>query len=136
MAILHDIGKVGIEDRILKKPGKLTDEELQQVKTHPVIGEEILRPVLENEDMLAVVRGHHERYDGKGYPDRLKGENMNILAAIVAVADAYHAMTSERPYRKAMSKEEAIKELKKHKGSQFHPKVLDIFLRVLGENSG
>jgi len=101
------------------------------MKQHPLIGEKILKPVLTNDEMLAVVRGHHERYDGKGYPDQLKGEQLNLFAAIVSVADAYDAMTSDRSYRKALSREEAIAELKLNRGTQFHPKVVDAFLEIL-----
>ncbi|OGX07039.1 MAG: hypothetical protein A2Z88_03020 [Omnitrophica WOR_2 bacterium GWA2_47_8] len=133
MTLLHDIGKVGIKDSILNKPDKLTPEEWEAIKKHPVIGEQILKPVLDNPDMLSVVRGHHERYDGSGYPDGLSKDQINIYAAIVSVADAYDAMTSDRAYRKGMSKEEAVAELKKHRGTQFNPKVVDTFLEVLKE---
>lgn len=133
MTLLHDIGKLGIKDNILNKPGALTKEEWDEMKQHPLIGEKILKPVLTDHEMLSVVRGHHERYDGKGYPDQLKGEQIHMFAAIVCVADAYDAMTSDRAYRKALSKEEAIAELKLHRGTQFHPKVVDAFLEVLKE---
>jgi len=131
MTLLHDIGKLGVKDNILNKPGPLTKEEWDEMKQHPLIGEKILKPVLTNDEMLAVVRGHHERYDGKGYPDQLKGEQLNLFAAIVSVADAYDAMTSDRSYRKALSREEAIAELKLNRGTQFHPKVVDAFLEIL-----
>ena len=85
--------------------------------------------------MLTVVRGHHERYDGQGYPDNLRSEQISVFAAIVSVADAYHAMTSNRSYRAARSKEEAIKELKKHSGSQFNPEIVEIFLQILQEEN-
>jgi len=131
MAVLHDIGKVGVCDSILNKTSKLTDEEWKQIKEHPVLGEKILKPVLKEETMLDVVRNHHERYDGGGYPDGLRGDNLSIYAAIAGVADAWHAMTSDRSYRKALSKDEAIAELKKHRGTQFHPKVVDTWLEIL-----
>ena len=131
MALLHDIGKVGICDRILNKATKLTDEEWQKIKEHPVLGESILKPVLKNERFLEVIRNHHERYDGNGYPDALKGEAISIYAAIAGVADAYHAMTSDRSYRKALTKEEAIAELQKNSGTQFNPKVVDILIEIL-----
>ena len=118
ITLLHDIGKVGIEDGILNKPGKLTDEERKRINEHPLIGEEILRPIIGNEKMLAVVRGHHERYDGQGYPDRL---------------GTYDAMTSDRAYRKALGHHAAVEELKKNRGTQFHPKIVDVFLQVLEE---
>ncbi len=135
MTLLHDIGKLGINDNILHKKGALTDEEWAIMRKHPLVGEEILKPVLGDEEMLAIVRGHHERYDGKGYPDQLSRERINIFAAIVSVVDAYHAMTSNRSYRLAMTKEAAIDELKKHSGTQFHPKVVEVFLQVLKEES-
>ncbi|MDP2653544.1 MAG: HD domain-containing protein [Candidatus Omnitrophota bacterium] len=133
MTLLHDIGKVGVQESILNKKDKLSPEEWAVIKQHPVIGEEILKPVLIDKEMLAVVRGHHERYDGNGYPDKLQGDQISIFASIVSVADAYHAMTSNRPYRHAMSRGEAIEELKKHKGGQFNPEVVDIFLQILRE---
>lgn len=133
IALVHDIGKLGIQESILNKKGKLTEEEWDTIKRHPVIGEDILRPVIFNKELLAVVRGHHERYDSKGYPDQLSGDNINIFAAILFVADAYDAMTSERPYRPALNKQEAIAELKANSGTQFHPKVVDAFLEILKE---
>jgi len=136
MTLLHDIGKVGVKDSILNKPGTLTPQEWEAIKKHPLIGEQILKPVLDNPDMLSVVRGHHERYDGSGYPDGLSREQISIYAAIVSVADAYDAMTSDRAYRKGMSKEEAIAELVKYKGTQFNPKVVDVFLEILKEEQG
>ena len=133
MALLHDIGKLGIQDSILNKRGKLTEEEWEIIRKHPIIGEDILKPVLLTEEMLAIVRGHHERYDGKGYPDRLSGDNINIFAAILSVADAYDAMISVRAYRPALSKAEALEELRRNRGTQFHPKVVDVFLSILQE---
>ena len=134
MALVHDIGKVGIREAILNKEGALTPEEWEDMKQHPLIGEAILKPVFGDEEMLAIVRHHHERYDGTGYPDRLNKENINIFAAILAVADAYDAMTSDRAYRPRLNKEKAIAELKKHSGTQFNPKVVDAFLKVLDDN--
>lgn len=131
MTLLHDIGKVGVKDSVLNKPDKLTPEEWEMIKKHPEIGEEILKPVLDNPDMLAIVRGHHERYDGKGYPDGLSKDQINIYAAIVAVADAYDAMTTDRAYRKALSKSDAIRQLKENRGTQFHPQVVDAFIEIL-----
>ena len=130
-ALLHDIGKMGVETTILRKDSSLTAEEGDIIHKHPAIGEDILKPVSLDKDILAVIRGHHERYDGKGYPDRLKGDDINIMAAIVSVADAYDAMTSHRPYMKNMTKEEAIEQLKKNSGTQFNPKVTDAFIKVL-----
>jgi putative nucleotidyltransferase with HDIG domain len=133
VAQLHDIGKLGIDERILNKVEKLTDEEWGMIKKHPETGEEILKPVFLDEKMLALVRSHHERYDGTGYPDGLKGDKTDILAQIVSVADSYDAMTSTRAYRKSLTKEEAVAELKKNSGTQFNPKVAAAFLEVLGE---
>lgn len=132
-AVLHDIGKLGIEERILNKEGKLTEEEWVIIRKHPIIGEDILRPVLLNKEILTVVRGHHERHDGNGYPDRLSGENISVFAQILSVSDAFDAMTSPRSYRPAMSRERAIEELKANKGAQFNPKIADIFIKKLKE---
>ncbi|MDD5546951.1 MAG: HD domain-containing protein [Candidatus Omnitrophica bacterium] len=132
VAELHDIGKLGIDERVLNKVEKLTDEEWRTVKQHPVTGEEILGPVFLDKRMLSIVRSHHERYDGSGYPDGLKGGEIDMLAQIVSVADAYDAMTTTRAYRGPLTKQVAIEELKKHSGTQFNPLLVDAFLRVLG----
>lgn len=132
-AVLHDIGKLGIHEEVLKKSEKLTPEEWELIRQHPVIGEDILRPVLFDEEILAVVRGHHERYDGKGYPDRLSGEHINILTQILSIADAYDAMTSTRPYREPLSREEAIRELRGNRNRQFSARITDVFIEVLEE---
>ena len=130
-AELHDIGKLVTHENILNKKGKLTEEEWATIKKHPIIGEDILKPVLMDEDVLAMVRSHHERYDGNGYPDGIKGDNINIFAQIISVADTYDAMTSPRPYRSALSKEEAIEELKRNCGTQFNTQIVKAFLKVL-----
>ena len=130
-ALLHDIGKLGVQESILNKKDKLLDAEWEIIKRHPKIGEEILKPVLSDEEMLSVVRSHHERYDGKGYPDKLNGEEINLFAQIVSVADAYDAMTSARAYRGALRKDVAIQELIKNSGSQFSPKVTKVFIEIL-----
>lgn len=135
VALLHDIGKVGVRDNVLLKPDKLNDEEWLAIKMHPVLGEQILKPILEDALMLAVIRNHHERYDGTGYPDGWAREQIPLLVAIVTVADSYDAMTSSRAYRKAMSQEAAIEQLQKGRGSQFHPDVVDIFLSILAEEN-
>ena len=132
VAELHDIGKLGIEESILNKDGKPTPEEWEIIKEHPKTGEEILTPVFLDKKKLAIVRSHHERYDGKGYPDGLKGDEIDILAQIVSVADSYDAMTSKRAYRDSMGKAAAIEELVKHSGTQFNPEVVEAFIRVLG----
>ena len=132
-ALMHDIGKLGIEDMILYKKSELTPEERKTINKHPAIGEEILKPISLDKEMLKIVRSHHERYDGKGYPDGQAGDKIDPLAAIVSVADSYDAMVSHRAYRKDLTKEEAIEQLKKCSGAQFNPKVVDAFLEVLKE---
>jgi len=128
---LHDIGKLGIDERILNKVEKLTDEEWRRIKEHPVMGEEILRPVFLDKRMLSIVRSHHERYDGTGYPDGLKGDEIDMLAQIVSVADAFDAMSTTRAYRGPLTREAAIGELKKNSGTQFNPRIVEAFLKVL-----
>ena len=126
--LLHDIGKIGVMESILNKPGRLTDEESQHIQKHSETGEHILVPIADNEGILRLVRSHHERYNGVGYPDGLKDTEIELGAKILAVADAYEAMTSERPYRKAMSGEVAYAEIERSKGTQFDPEVVDAFL--------
>jgi diguanylate cyclase (GGDEF)-like protein/putative nucleotidyltransferase with HDIG domain len=130
-AIFHDIGKIAIPDSILNKPGPLTDEERVIMETHPIAGEEILAPVPFLARVRRIVRHDHERWDGTGYPDGLRGPQIPIGARIVFVVDAYHAMVSDRPYRKAMPLEDARTELRAHAGTQFDPAVVAAFLRVL-----
>lgn len=129
-AMLHDIGKIGIPDNILHKPGKLTPQEWEIMKTHPVKGYEALKEIGFLADALPIVRHHHERYDGKGYPDGLRGNEIPIGARIFAVADAFDAMTSDRPYRKAMPVEKAIGEIVANSGTQFDPSVVGVFLQI------
>lgn len=129
--LLHDIGKIGTYDVILDKPDKLTDEEFTLVKKHPIKGEEILKPIKGLENILPMIRSHHERIDGTGYPDGLKGKKIPFFAKILCVADAYDSMTSERPYRPAPSKDYAISELKRCSGTQFDAEVVKVFLGVL-----
>jgi len=135
VTLLHDIGKVGVRDSVLLKPDKLNETEWEKIKVHPVLGEQILKPILNNPEMLMIIRNHHERQDGKGYPDALSHQQIPLLVAIVTVADSYDAMTADRPYRKAMTKAEAIEQLQKGKGSQFHPDVVDAFLEVLSKEN-
>jgi diguanylate cyclase (GGDEF)-like protein len=130
-AIFHDIGKIAVPDAILHKPGKLTDAEFQVVKRHPVAGEQILAPVPFLADVRRIVRHDHERWDGDGYPDGLRGDDIPVGARIVFVVDAFHAMVSDRPYRKGMPEDEAELQLRTGAGSQFDPAVVDAFLRVL-----
>jgi putative nucleotidyltransferase with HDIG domain len=131
-ALLHDVGKIAVPESILNKPGKLTDEEFTLIKEHPVRGEAILSPVIELKEISRVVRAHHERYDGKGYPDRLKGREIPIGARIMTIADTYDSITSERPYRKAASHRYAIKEIISCSGTQFDPEVVENFLEIAG----
>ncbi|RJQ43237.1 MAG: GAF domain-containing protein [Gaiellales bacterium] len=129
---LHDVGKIGIPDSILTKPGKLTGEEFAVIKKHPVLSERILRPVNFPFPVQAIVRHHHERYDGKGYPDALCQEEIPLGARILFVADAYEAMTSDRPYRKALSNRMALEELMRNRGTQFDSRVVEVFARIIG----
>ena len=135
VAQLHDIGKLVIYEGILNKQDKLTEEEWKIIRGHPVTGEEILKPLFLDDEMLAAVRSHHERYDGRGYPDKISGENISVFTQIISVADTYDAMTSARAYRPALSKEEATRELKNNCGTQFNPQVVEAFLNVLQEEA-
>ncbi len=128
---LHDIGKVGVRDTVLLKEGRLTDSEFEEIKRHPVIGEEIVQHLELLPDERSIIRSHHERWDGKGYPDGLKEEEIPFLARILTVSDAYDAMTSSRPYRKAMPHEVAMDELYRCKWSQFDGKVVDAFSSII-----
>ncbi|MBF0477864.1 MAG: HD-GYP domain-containing protein [Candidatus Omnitrophica bacterium] len=119
--LLHDIGKIGIPEAILNKNGKLTDEEYEIIKGHPTRGVMSLQPLGLEEECVKGILHHHERYDGRGYPTKLAGENIPMIAAIIAVADSYDAMTSDRPYRKGLPQETAIQEIRKNLGSQFNP---------------
>jgi diguanylate cyclase (GGDEF)-like protein len=129
--ILHDIGKIAIDDQILDKPGKLTDEEYQMIKKHPEIGYRILSASPQYLELSKDILHHHERYDGKGYPQGLKGENIPLNSRIISVADAYDAMIYSRPYRSSLTKEEAIKELKRCSGSQFDSEIVEKFIEIL-----
>jgi response regulator RpfG family c-di-GMP phosphodiesterase len=129
-ALLHDIGKIGIDEAILLKPGKLTPEEYEQMKKHPIIGHQILSPVKYLGPVAQMVLYHQEWFDGRGYPEGLKGEEIPLGSRIVAVLDAWDAMTSDRPYRKALGREIAVGELKKGSGTQFDPRVVEVFLRM------
>jgi HD-GYP domain-containing protein (c-di-GMP phosphodiesterase class II) len=132
-AIFHDIGKIAIPDAILNKPGPLTDEEFEVVKRHPEVGEQILAPIPFLREARRIVRHDHERWDGGGYPDGLRGEEIPIGARIVLVVDAWHAMVSDRPYRAGLAPEEAREELLRHAGTQFDPKVVAALLECLDE---
>jgi putative nucleotidyltransferase with HDIG domain len=128
---LHDLGKIGVEDSVLLKPGALTEQEWLQIRKHPAIGAQILEPLTFLNDVIDLVRQHHEHYDGRGYPEGRKGEDIHLGARIINLADAYEAMRSARSYRKIpLTREAAVAEIKKHSGTQFDPKVVDAFLRV------
>jgi len=127
-ALLHDIGKISIPDAILRKPGALTDAEFREMRLHPPVGDDLLSGVRLLESARVVVRHHHERWDGKGYPDGLKGDQIPLAARVVSIADAFDAMTTDRPYRKARSFEEAVGELRKGVGTQFDPQLVKVFI--------
>ena len=131
IALLHDIGKLGIPDSILNKPGKLTNEEYQVMKNHTVIGGNILKDMSMLKDIDLGAKYHHERYDGKGYPDGLKGEQIPYIARIISVADAFDAMTSDRVYRKHLDSIIVVNELEKGKGTQFDPVIADAMLSLI-----
>ncbi|MFZ5592223.1 MAG: HD-GYP domain-containing protein, partial [Bacillota bacterium] len=130
-AVLHDIGKVGIKESILQKQGPLTREEWEEMKKHPEVGYRITQNATELASVAEYILYHHERWDGQGYPRGLRGEEIPLLCRILAVADAYDAMTSNRPYRRAMSRAEAVAEIARNRGTQFDPRVVDVFLRYL-----
>lgn len=133
-AHLHDIGKIGIPDSILNKEGKLTKEEFDLIREHPVIGDSIVGRIQAFRSIADIVRYHHERYDGKGYPDGLQGEEIPIEARIVAVADSFDAMTTVRTYRRAVSLKEALSEIVRCRSTQFDPVVVDALLQLAAEN--
>ena len=132
--LLHDVGKIRIPIDIINKPGKLTDEEYDLIKIHPVTGYHILKDISEHYDMATAAKYHHERYDGKGYPNGLQGENIPEMARILAVADSYDAMTSNRSYRKWLPQSVVRSEIEKGKGTQFDPDVADIMLQIIDED--
>ena len=133
-ALFHDIGKIGIPDAILLKTDKLTDDEYSEIKNHPAIGAHILSNASIFADIIPIVKHHHERYDGKGYPARLAGEDIPYLARIVAVADTFDAMTSRRSYRQALDFDYTMNEIERCKGTQFDPAIADVFLEILRIN--
>jgi putative nucleotidyltransferase with HDIG domain len=132
--LFHDIGKIGIPDAILQKAGKLTDEEYHDIKNHPSIGEHILKPAKIFNDIIPMVKHHHERFDGRGYPSGLAGENIPLFARIVCIADAFDAMTSDRSYRPRYTLFKALEELERCKGTQFDPNLVDVFVKEFHEN--
>lgn len=132
-SLLHDIGKIGIAESILNKEGVLTEEERKMIKEHTVIGVKILEPIKELGEALLGVKYHHEWYDGSGYPEGLKGEEIPLIASIIAVADAFDAMAIDRPYRRARSPQEAIQEIKNQGGKQFDPQICSALVRLYQE---
>ncbi|HEU4326819.1 MAG TPA: HD domain-containing phosphohydrolase [Roseiflexaceae bacterium] len=133
--ILHDIGKIAISEAILRKPGPLTDDEMALMREHPTIGERIIAQMRFARDVAPIIRSHHERWDGRGYPDGLHGEEIPIGARVVAIVDAYDAMASDRPYRNALPEEEIVRRLREGSGSQFDPYLLEVFLELLAQRA-
>ena len=130
-ALLHDVGKIGVPDEILRKPGPLTDDEFEIVKRHAQLGGLIIQEIPDLEEIRAAVVSHHERFDGRGYPRGLAGDDIPLLGRILAVADAYSAMISDRPYRNALTEDEALGEIRKGSGRQFDPAIVEVFLAVM-----
>ncbi len=128
--LVHDIGKIGIPEAILRKPGRLTDEEFEQIRAHPVIGEDILREVPQLQPVLPGVRSHHERWDGGGYPDGTKGKDTPLFGRILGIADAFDAMCSSRSYRKKLNRSEVLDEIAACAGAQFDPELAKLFLKI------
>ena len=135
MGLLHDVGKIGVPDAVINKPGKLTEEEFEKIKTHPVMGSRILKKIREMPKLSIGARRHHERYDGSGYPDGLSGKDILEEARIIAVADAYDAMTSRRSYRDVLAQEVVRGEIEKGKGTQFDPVFADLMLQMMDEDT-
>ncbi len=129
-ALLHDIGKIGISDLVLKKTTSLTNEEYEQIKQHPIIGADIIHNVHFLRDVSTIIRHHHERYDGRGYPDHLAGENISTESAILSLADVYDAITSNRSYRTPMNFQDAVAEIERNSGTQFNPKLTKAFVEL------
>ena len=134
MGLLHDIGKIGIPLEIINKTSRLTDEEYSTIKSHTVIGANILQTIVEFPELAVGARSHHERYDGRGYPDGLAGERIPEMARIIAVADAYDAMTSKRSYRNTLPQEKVRSEIEKGRGLQFDARFAEIMLRMIDED--
>jgi len=135
MGLLHDVGKIGIPDAVINKPARLTDEEYDIIKTHPIMGARILGNIKEMPKLANGARWHHERFDGRGYPDKLSGENIPEEARIIAVADAYDAMTSHRSYREPLPQDVVRAEIEKGKGSQFDSRFASIMLEMIDEDT-
>ena len=129
--LLHDVGKIAVPDSVLRKPGRLNDDEFNIMQQHPVFGALIVKDVPNLPEVLGGIRHHHERFDGKGYPDKLRGEDIPLLGRLLAVPDCFSAMTTDRPYRKALTWSEAFSEIEKGKTTQFDPVMADAFLEVM-----
>jgi putative nucleotidyltransferase with HDIG domain len=132
-ALLHDIGKIGVPDAILHKESKISDKEFAVIKKHPEIGANILKAVGTFKDLVPIVYHHHERFDGMGYPNGIYGEQIPLYARIIAIADSFDAITSTRPYRKALHVENALMEIELNGGKQFDPSISDIFIARFGD---
>jgi putative nucleotidyltransferase with HDIG domain len=128
--LLHDVGKIGVEDQVLLKEGKLTAEEFEKMKMHTVIGAEIMTPIEQLKEMVPGIRSHHEAWNGRGYPDGLKGEQIPLYGRIIGVADTFDAITTNRPYQQAYSLDYAVETIKKLTGSRFDAKIVTAFLRA------
>ncbi|MEO0127655.1 MAG: HD-GYP domain-containing protein [candidate division WOR-3 bacterium] len=133
-ALLHDFGKIGIDEEILMKPSSLNDCEREEVERHVLRGFYMLDGFVELEEVIKGVKSHHEHYNGSGYPEGLSKDSIPLIGRIIAVADAYDAMTNDRPYRKAKAKQEAIEELKRFAGKQFDPEIVEVFVKILQQN--
>lgn len=131
MALMHDIGKIGISDSIINKEGRLTEKEFSAVKRHPIVSMQIIQPLMSYQSDISLMKSHHERYDGLGYPEGLVGDEIPLEARILAVADSFDAMTSDRPYRAAMDRDAALAEMERNRGRQFCPHVLEAFMKTL-----
>ena len=134
MGLLHDVGKIGVPDEVINKPGRLTEEEFAKIKKHPSIGGKILSNIKEMPELASGAKWHHEKFDGSGYPEGLSGDDIPEEARIIAVADAYDAMTSNRSYRGSLPQETVRREIEKGKGSQFDPKFADIMLEMIDDD--
>jgi HD-GYP domain-containing protein (c-di-GMP phosphodiesterase class II) len=135
-ALLHDIGKIRVPESILNKPGPLDEAEWEVMRAHPLVGEQILAPISPLQGILPIVRSHHERWDGGGYPDGLAGVEIPLGARVIAVCDAWRAMNEPRPYRAPLARDVALEELRRHAGTQFDPAVVAIALELLDEDIG
>ncbi|TBR17016.1 HD domain-containing protein [bacterium] len=132
-ALLHDIGKIGVPESILNKQGPLDTDEWEKMRLHPVIGAKMLQSIKELDQAIKGIKYHHERFDGKGYPEGLIGDSIPLIAAIISVADSYDAITSDRPYRKGRTMEEGVAEIRRLSGQQFHPQIVEAFVKLTQE---